>query len=67
MLPQAQNPLLTATIPLDTPVGALLTIALLALLAVGIAVESGLTNVLHDRLVGTSRTGRRMATAGHGG
>ena len=67
MLPQAQNPLLTATIPLDTPVGALLTIALLALLAVGIAVESGLPNVLRARLFGAPRPGRRIAPAGHGG
>lgn len=67
MLPQAQNPLMTATIPLDTPLGALLTIALLALLAAGLAVESGLPNVVRGWLVGAPRSGRRVAPAGHRG
>ena len=67
MLPQAQAPVMTATLGLDTPVGALLTIALFALLLVGVAVESGLPELVRARLARATRSTRRVAAAGHHG
>jgi hypothetical protein len=64
MLPQVQELVPTTLIAFHTPVGALLTLVLLVVVASGVAFESGALGVIRCWLVGeTHRPSRRIATA----
>jgi hypothetical protein len=52
MLPQIPEMTMSGRIPLDTPLGALFVVALLAALAVGIATEHGLAAALRSLVSG---------------
>jgi len=67
MLPQAQE-MITGQIPFDVPFGALLTLALLVVLASGLVFESGFLGLVRARLAaGAHKLPRRIATASHHG
>ena len=68
MLLQAQDFVMTRQIPLDAPIGMLLVLALLAVLASGVLIESGLAAVARTWLGGGShKLPRPIATAGQRG
>jgi len=68
MVPQIQEIVMTGQIPFDAPVGALLSLTLLVLLASGVLFESGLLGIVRTWLSGGSdKLPGRVATAGHRG
>jgi len=68
MLLQAQDFVVTQRFTLDEPVGMLLVVALLAILAAGALFESGLPAIARSWLAGRPKSvSRRVATAGQRG
>ena len=68
MLLQAQDFVMTREISFDEPIGMLLVLALLAVLAIGVLVESDLPAIARTWFGGGShKLPRRVATAGHRG
>lgn len=68
MLLQAQDFVMTRNVPFDEPIGMLLVLALLAVLAIGVLVESDLAAIARTWLGGgTHKLPRRVATAGQRG
>lgn len=68
MLLQAQDFVLTQRFTLDQPVGMLLVVALVALLAAGVLLESGVPAMIYGWFAGRpGDVARGVATAGHRG
>lgn len=64
MLPQAQELVPTTPIAFHTPLGALLVVALVLLVASGVVFESGAVTMVRAWLAGeTQKLPRRIATA----
>lgn len=68
MLLQAQDFVLTQQLTLDEPIGMLLVLALLAVAAAGVLLESGLPAIVYGWFAGRpAGVTRGVATAGHRG